>query len=68
MTAELDPLRDEGIAYAQRLMQAGVPAELHCFAGACHGFDLVAPSIALSRRAVDEQVAAVIRGLATSPD
>ncbi|MGH9017103.1 MAG: alpha/beta hydrolase [Acidimicrobiales bacterium] len=68
MTAELDPLRDEGIAYAQRLMQAGVPAELHCFAGACHGFDLVAPGIELSRRAVDEQVAAVVRALGTPRD
>ncbi len=63
VTAELDPLRDEGIAYAQRLMQAGVSAELHCFAGACHGFDLIAPAIALSRRALDEQVAAVVRNL-----
>jgi acetyl esterase len=65
MTAELDPLRDEGIAYGQRLMQAGVSAEVHCFAGACHGFDLLAPAIALSRRAVDEQVAVVVRTLGT---
>jgi len=68
MTAELDPLRDEGIAYAQRLMQAGVPAELHCFSGACHGFDLLAPKAEISRRAVDEQVAAVSRALAAAVD
>jgi len=68
MTAELDPLRDEGMAYAQRLMQAGVSVEVHCFAGACHGFDLLAPDIELSRRAVDEQVSAVVRTLAPSPD
>lgn len=61
MTAELDPLRDEGISYAQRLLQAGVPTEMHCFAGACHGFDLLAPDIAVSRRALDEQVTAVRR-------
>jgi acetyl esterase len=63
MTAEFDPLRDEGIAYAQRLMQAGVPTDLRCFAGACHGFDLLAPGIALSCRALDEQIAAVVRAL-----
>lgn len=68
MTAEFDPLRDEGIVYAQRLMQARVPVELHCFPGACHGFDLVAPAVALSRRAVDEQVGAVVRGLGAPSD
>jgi len=68
MTAELDPLRDEGITYAQRLMQAGVPVELHCFSGACHGFDLLAPAIELSRRAIDEQVAAVVRALGAPRD
>jgi len=68
MTAELDPLRDEGITYAQRLMQAGVPVELHCFTGACHGFDLLAPAIELSRRAVDEQVGAVVRALGRPRD
>jgi acetyl esterase len=69
MTAEFDPLRDEGIVYGQRLMQAGVPVELHCFTGACHGFDLIAPAIEISRRAVDEQVSVVTRMLGrTSPD
>lgn len=68
MTAEFDPLRDEGIVYAQRLLQAGIPTELHCFNGACHGFDLLAPAIELSRRAVDEQVSAVVRGLGTRRD
>jgi acetyl esterase len=66
MTAELDPLRDEGIAYGQRLMAAGVSAEVHCFPGAVHGFDLVAPDIDLSRRALDEQVGAVRRVLGAS--
>jgi acetyl esterase/lipase len=55
MTAELDPLRDEGIAFATRLLAAGVSVDLHQFAGAFHGFDLF--PTALSQRALDEQVA-----------
>lgn len=63
LTAEHDPLRDEGIEYAQRLMHAGVPTELHCYGGVCHGFDLIAPRIPVSERALDEQVRAVRRAL-----
>jgi acetyl esterase len=53
MTAEYDPLRDEGAGYAGRLMQAGVPTELHQFSGTFHGFDTLA-STAVSRRALRE--------------
>ena len=36
-TMELDPLRDEGLRYAMRLLEAGVSVELHNYAGAFHG-------------------------------
>jgi acetyl esterase len=38
VVAELDPLRDEGLAYAQRLRAAGVPTEVEVYRGAAHGF------------------------------
>ncbi|MFE5793671.1 alpha/beta hydrolase [Streptomyces sp. NPDC056503] len=50
-SAEL--FRDEDIAYASALWAAGVPTELHVWAGGFHGFDLLAPDTALARAATE---------------
>jgi len=36
-----DGFRDEDVAYATRLMQAGVPTELHVYPGAPHGAQII---------------------------
>ena len=62
ITCEHDPLRDEGIIYAMRLMADGVQVELHNYPGTVHGFDFLTPS-AISTRAVNEEVAAFKRAI-----
>jgi triacylglycerol lipase len=49
-TGALDLFVEEDIDYARRLMRAGVPVELHVFAGAFHGFGL-APQAQVSTAA-----------------
>jgi acetyl esterase len=63
-TAEYDPLRDEAIQYALRLLQAGVPVELHQYAGTVHGFDGLLPST-VSKQAADELVTVFRRFVST---
>jgi acetyl esterase/lipase len=62
-TAEFDPLRDEGICYALRLLQAGVPVELHQWPGTFHGSQAVL-SAEVSQRQITELTAALRRALA----
>jgi acetyl esterase/lipase len=47
----LDGFLHENIEYAARLLEARVPTELHVFPGAPHGFDVVAPQAAVTKRA-----------------
>ena len=63
MVGELDLMRDENIEYAMRLMEAGVPTELHVYPGAFHGFEGLVPNAAVSIRAVNEYTEALKRGL-----
>jgi acetyl esterase/lipase len=58
-----DLFRDESIAYAARLLEAGVEAELHVYPGAPHGFEILAPAAGVSRRCDAEILGALRRGL-----
>jgi acetyl esterase/lipase len=61
VVCEFDPLRDEGIAYAQRLVQSGVSTELRLFPGTFHGS--TAFDTAVSRRMIADQIEAIGRGV-----
>lgn len=59
----VDLFRDEDIAFASRLMQAGVPTELHVSPGAYHAAETLAPEAALSRRIWERRLDALRRAL-----
>jgi acetyl esterase len=61
--SELDPLRDEAVDYALRLMWAGVSTELHVYRGTCHGFDSLLPAWETSQQLFELQGAALRRAL-----
>jgi acetyl esterase/lipase len=62
-TMEFDPLRDEGLIYAMRLLEAGVSVEVHSFPGTFHGSSLV-PGAAVTRRGTREVQEVLARALA----
>jgi acetyl esterase len=61
LTAAIDPLRDEGLAYAIRLISDGVETEVHHFPGAFHGFDVMLPTALVSQRAWADYATALRR-------
>jgi acetyl esterase/lipase len=60
---ELDLFIDDSTEYARRLIAAGVPTELHVYAGAFHAFDAFAPATRTSQRFVADRNAALRRAL-----
>jgi acetyl esterase len=56
-TAECDPLRDEGAAYAAKLEQAGVSVTYKCQPGLTHGFMGMAAALEPARQAREEAAA-----------
>jgi acetyl esterase len=61
-TMEFDPLRDEGVEYALKLMRAGVATELHSFPGTFHGSSIFSTT-QIGRRESTEMFAVLRRAL-----
>ena len=67
LTAEHDPLRDEGELYATQLVKAGVPVRHQRFAGQMHGFFTMLDVLPGARDGLDFVVAAIDDHLAGKP-
>jgi acetyl esterase len=65
LTAEFDPLRDEGEAYAKRLAEAGVATTLRRYEGMIHGFFSMPEAIDRARLAVREAAQDLRRAFAS---
>jgi acetyl esterase len=59
MTAEFDPLRDEGIAYAEKLTNAGVKVEHVHAADQMHGFLMMDKAIPSAGKLIDRLASAL---------
>jgi len=51
---DLDLFAREDIDYSRRLIEAGVPTELHVYLGGCHGFDVMVPDADISKRFTED--------------
>jgi acetyl esterase len=63
ITAEFDPLRDEGEAYAERLRQAGVDARSVRYDGMIHGFVQFDAIVPAAHQAIEDAVTALREAL-----
>ena len=66
LTAEYDPLHDEGRAYAERLQKAGVKTKYTDYPGVFHGFFGMTAQIPRARQAVDEACEALRKAFEAS--
>ncbi|HUE29729.1 MAG TPA: alpha/beta hydrolase [Verrucomicrobiae bacterium] len=66
VTAEFDPLRDEGEAYAARLRETGVPVTSKRYPGMIHGFFGMGALLTQARTATKEAASALRAAFGTS--
>lgn len=59
ITAEFDPLRDEGEAYGKRLQEAGVPVQMKRYDGLIHGFAMMTGFFDQAREYARDAAAAI---------
>ncbi len=59
ITAEFDPLRDEGEAYAKKLKEAGVPVTCTRYEGMIHAFFSLDGMLDQGKKAIDEAATAL---------
>jgi acetyl esterase len=67
ITAEYDPLRDEGEAYAKRLQEAGVATTCRRYDGMMHGFFGMTAVLDKGKQAMVEACAALRQAFAAKP-
>ncbi|VUC30730.1 unnamed protein product [Clonostachys rosea] len=56
----LDIFRDETVSYATRLMAEDIQTELHVYPGVPHAFEMVAPNIVVTKRALENRELAIL--------
>ncbi len=62
LTAEFDPLRDEGLMYYEKVKEQGVRAEHHCFPGMIHAFMNLEDLVPRQTTEVYERIAGFLQG------
>jgi acetyl esterase len=68
MTAGFDPLRDEGRAYAEKLVAEGVPVRYRCYEPLIHGFASMCGATPMALAAVREGIDALRSAFARHPN
>jgi acetyl esterase len=67
LVAGYDPLRDEGVDYAKRLIEAGNRVTLVNYEGMIHGFYLMGGAVDAARRALSQSAQALKEAFAQTP-